>query len=371
MATEKFINNLYNELNKESENGNIFFSPLSVSMAVSMVLHGSMENTKDQIMSVLGFTADSQFLKDQKELFLSLNSENSSVEMNVANSLFPEESFSLKKSYVDQLRDTLDCQVKGLNYKTDYENSRNEINSWVMNKTNNKIEELIPSGCITPDTVLVLVNAIYFKGMWKDMFEKHLTKKQTFYCSDGSEKQVEMMARKAHYMSNYDANLKVNCLELPYKGDKFSMFVFVPEERHGLKTLEKDLSVEKMNSMIDGCQREEFMLKVPKFKVEYTKMLEDTLQAMGIHDMFDASKANFKGITDVNNLCISNVVHKSFIEVNEEGTEAAAATGIKMVKRCLRPPTPEISCDHPFMLLITHKSSKQILFYGKIADIGE
>jgi len=371
MVTEQFINHLYNELNKDSEKDNIFFSPFSVSMAISMVLHGSMGSTKDQLMSVLGFTTDSQLLKDQKEIFLTLNSNKSSVEMNVANSLFPEESFSLKKSYVNQLKDILDCQVQGLNYKTNYENSRKEINSWVLNKTKNKIDELIPSGCITPDTVLVLVNAIYFKGMWKDMFEKRLTQKQTFYCLDGSEKQVQMMAKKSHYMSYYDASLKVNCLELPYRGDQFSMYIFVPEERLGIKTLEKDLSVEKMNLMIDGCQREEFMLKIPKFKLEYTKMLEDTLQAIGIHDMFDASKANFKGITDVANLCISSVVHKSFIEVNEEGTEAAAATGMMMMRMCLPLPPIEITCDHPFILLITHKPSKQIIFYGKIANIGE
>lgn len=370
MAPFDFTGNLYRELNKASPNGNVFFSPYSISMAMSMVLHGSEGASKDQLVKGLGFENDSDVLQHQKKLLSSLNELNEGIQLKIANKIFPDLSFSLHQTFVDQLKEAIGCQVEGVNFCKNPGPARKIINDWVESATENKIKDLMPSDSITPDTRLVLVNAIYFKGMWKDQFKKNATKPEKFYCMDGLVKNVEMMTRKAKYLNNYNRGMKTQCLQLPYKGNTFSMCIFLPDDRLGLEEVEKKLTSDKMNEMLDTCGMEEVVVKLPKFKLEYEKMLNDTLKSLGIVDIFDGGKANLKRITD-ENLLVSHVAHKAFIEVNEEGTEAAAATGVAMMKRCMPLPPLEFTCDHPFIFTIRHNSSKEMLFFGKIASLGE
>lgn len=366
-----FCGNLFWELNKNAKNDNVFFSPYSISMCLSMILHGAEGDSKTQLIKGLGFTENSDILKDQKTLFEALHDCSESIELNIANKIFPASTFSIHEKYKHQLKDSIGCQVQPMDYQKEAEFSRTGINQWVEQVTKNKIKNLLGPGTVDSLTRMVLVNAIYFKGLWSDQFEKRNTRPQDFHCMDGSVNKVQMMSRKAKYFNNYDNKLKVQCVKLPYKGNNFSMCIFLPDARFGVADIEKKLTTGKMKEMLKSCGLEEMIVKLPRFKFEYEKTLNDTLKALGIDDIFDDSKANFKGMTDEPALFVSHVAHKAFVEVNEEGTEAAAATGAVMMMRCMPMPPLEFTCDHPFIFTIQHNSTSEVLFFGKVASLVE
>ena len=287
-----------------------------------------------------------------------------------ANKLFIEKSLEILKSYRAGIQEFYDSEVTSVDYKQRTEEVREEINKWVEQKTNDKIKGLIPPGMLSSDTRLVLVNAIYFKGLWLQPFLKEETFPGTFFVAANQKVQVQMMRQEAHFKFFESKELDCQILEMPYIGSKMSMVIFLPVETDGLGSLEGKIAYDnfkKSLSTLDSSRPEEMEVFLPKFKLTQQFSLNDVLSKMGASEMFIAGKADFSGIT-ADSLYVSQVVHKAFIEVNEEGTEAAAATGIGVNALSLK---PMFNADHPFLFFIRHNDTGAILFMGRLLKPSE
>ena len=255
-----------------------------------------------------------------------------------------------------------------VDYITNVEKAREEINNWVEKKTNNKIKDLIPPGVLSSDTRLTLVNAIYFKGLWLEQFKQKETFPGSFFVSQNEEIKVEMMHQKAEFKYSESEELACQILEMPYIGKKMSMVIFLPKETHGLAKLEGKMTYDKLNESLSSlmyASLDEVEVFLPKFKLTQQFDLNDVLSKMGAKEMFIPGKADLSGISS-QSLFVSKVVHKAFVEVNEEGTEAAAATAVGVALMCMPLPAPIFKADHPFLFLIRHNESGAILFLGRL-----
>ncbi|MCK4339529.1 MAG: serpin family protein, partial [Candidatus Cloacimonetes bacterium] len=256
-------------------------------------------------------------------------------------------------------------KVKLVDFIVACEDARNQINEWVEQKTKDKIKELIKPGILDPLTRLVLVNAIYFKGKWEKEFEKKLTKDTPFWLTPEDSIHCPMMQQKGSF--NYCENDSLQILELPYLGDDLSMIVLLPREVDGLKKLENCLTIDNLNKWMN-VSYQEIKVYLPKFKITSGFSLGKTLYDMGMTDAFIPYKADFSGMNGSKELFISKVIHKAFVDVNEEGTEAAAATAVVMLK-AVAPKQPIVfRADHPFVFLIRDNHSGSVLFLGRMVD---
>lgn len=257
-----------------------------------------------------------------------------------------------------------------MDFVGDTENSRSTINRWVEAQTNNRIKDLLPPGTVTPLTRLVLTNAIYFKGTWQTPFNKSSTKPVEFNLSATDKIKSDMMYRSAHML--YAETDQLQAVELPYQGDRLTMIVLLPLKKEGLADVEASLSAESLTALIAKRKSAKVNLTLPKIKTTYTASLSKTLSALGMVDAFNEGKADFSGIDGTRELSISAVIHKAFCEINEEGTEAAAATGVVMVTKSAapvkEPPPIEFKADHPYLYLIRDTQTGSILFLGRVAD---
>jgi serpin B len=281
----------------------------------------------------------------------------------VANALWGQKGEPFLKEFLDLTKCYYGAGLNQLDFVNETEKSRQIINSWVEEKTNNKIKELILQGGVDEHTALVLTNAIYFKGDWKTKFSKWKTRKPDFAVSAKDKVKVPMMHLKEDF--KYYADEKLQILELPYKGNEISMLVLLPSDTEGIREVENTLTTESLNIL----QSKMWMTKVdvyfPKFKMTWgTFSLKNALVALGMPDAFDGRKADFSGINGIGGLWISGVFHKAFIEVNEKGTEAAAATGVGIAASIHTEP-PVFRADHPFIFIIKDNRSGSILFMGR------
>lgn len=245
------------------------------------------------------------------------------------------------------------------------EKARNEINKWVEDRTNQKIKELIQKGDLTSLTRLVLVNAIYFKGKWKYTFNKKETKEIPFFVDEKRTSKVPMMHQVNDF--NYYEDKDLQAIELPYSGDELSMIVILPKERT-LSKLEKNLNYTLLDKISTNMAKEKIEVYFPKFKIEKRYILNEPLIKLGMSDAFDDMLADFSGMTGSRDLYISKVIHQSFIEVNEEGTEAAAATAVIMSGKSISLGPKIFKADHPFLFFIIHKPTNTILFMGRFIE---
>ncbi|MBW2010870.1 MAG: serpin family protein, partial [Deltaproteobacteria bacterium] len=255
--------------------------------------------------------------------------------------------------------------ITPLNYKIDHEAARITINKWVEQKTNDKIKELIKRGILDPLVRLVLTNAIYFKGNWADRFDKNLTKDAMFHLLPGKSIKVPMMNQKQKFGYAEHENLQI--LELPYVGEDLSMLVLLPKKVDGLTELENKLTTDNLKKWTRHLGEREVRVFLPKFEMTSAFRLDKTLALMGMPDAFSMN-ADFSGMDGTQKLNISAVIHKAFIAVDEQGTEAAAATGVVIGVTSLPQPAPVFRADHPFMFLIRENLSKSILFFGRVVD---
>jgi serpin B len=246
------------------------------------------------------------------------------------------------------------------------EKARQTINSWVEKKTNEKIKDLIPPRILDALTRLVLTNAVYFKGEWKEQFKKNGTKKSIFHNAAGNDVSTDMMYNKARY--GYFENDKYQFLEMSYKGNEVSMYVLLPKETQGLTKVTTNLSIETINSSIKNLKRQKVKVYFPKFKLNLSYRLERLMKSLGMNDAF-SKRADFSKMTGNKELYISAIIHKTFIEVDEKGTEAAAATAVVMRMKSAPPvDSPEFKADHPFFYFIRENSTGTILFTGRLND---
>jgi len=362
----KFAFDLYAKL-KEKE-GNLFFSPFSISTALAMTYAGAKGNTEKQMAEVLHFilkddSLHSAFAELQKHL--NAVQEKGNIELSIANSIWCQKGYTFLKEFLNIINDYYQGKINSVNFITECEDARNRINKWVEQQTNDKIKELIKPGILNPLTRLVLVNAIYFKGKWEREFEKRFTKKMPFWLNSKDTVNCPMMRQQGKFL--YRENDSLQILELPYLGNELSMIVLLPKKIDGLQKLEHNLNINNLKNWTDFSS-EDVIVYLPKFKMTSEFYLGKTLSLMGMTDAFSYKQADFSGIDGTRELFISEVIHKAFVDVNEEGTEAAAATAVVMLK-AVAPKKPIVfRADHPFIFLIRDNHSGSILFFGRLVE---
>ncbi|XP_020851440.1 plasminogen activator inhibitor 2 [Phascolarctos cinereus] len=409
-ANTEFALNFFKHLNQTNNSQNVFFCPWSISSTLAMIYMGAEGNTADQMAEVLQFNnaggdevdvphairkdidcgmmqqiqrkhyplaiqkaqAGNNTHSSFKTLSAAINQPSDDYLLESANKLFGEKSSGFKEEYLRRCKEYYFAEPQPVNFREDANEARQEINSWVETQTKGKIPDLLPEGSVNDETRLVLVNAVYFKGKWKTPFQNKAKRPQPFRVTLTERKPVQMMYLQDKLHIGYIQELKAQILELPYAGD-VSMFVLLPDEINdsstGLELLEREITYKKLNEWIKKVTMESNDVHVflPKFKLEKNYELKSILQSMGIKDAFSISEANFSGMSERNDLFLSQVFHQAAVDVNEEGTEAAAGTGGVMTGRSGHVGLQFVA-DHPFLFFIRHNKTNTILFFGRFCS---
>ena len=348
-----FAFKLYDQLS-ETE-GNLFFSPASIEAALSMTAEGAHGETLDQFIQTLG---------NPDGFFPNIGN---SVTLEGANAVWVDKKFPILGTFEKAVTEKHGAEVRAADFIGQPEVERTAINSWVEQKTRDKIQDLMPAGSIDGMTRLVLVNAIYFKGDWLNAFEPAKTTDEPFQTLENGSVDVPMMTMKPERLPYLSKN-SFQCLELPYQGEDVSMLLILPKGTNGLARVEKHFSSAQLTTVTSEMHKTEVEVHLPRFKAESTFDLKQALTALGLTDAFDPQRADFSGISGTKDLFIGAAVHKAFVEVNEEGTEAAAATGIGIGVTSMPMPPTVFRVDRPFIFLIRENASGKILFMGRICD---
>ena len=362
-----FAFGLYEKI-KEGE-GNIFFSPYSISTALAMTYAGARGKTEEQMGTTLHFTLDQKQFHPafaRLEAQLKAIQEKGDIKLNIANALWTQEDYVFHSEFLKVIERNYGAVLNSVDFKRAHEKARKKINAWVEQKTKDKIKDLIKPGVLNSLTRLVLTNAVYFKGKWKSQFKKCRTKKNPFCLSANKSVEVPMMTQKRQF--RYMGNDSLQILEMPYVGSYLAMVVLLPRKVDGLTQLEADLNVENLHMWLSHFRKREVSVFLPKFKMTSQFRLSETLASMGMPDAFGGN-ADFSGINGKRDLFISAVIHKAFVDVTEEGTEAAAATaGVISLTSAPSKPPPTFRADHPFLFLIHDNRSGSIIFIGRIVN---
>ncbi|KFQ20446.1 PREDICTED: serpin B6-like [Merops nubicus] len=372
-ANTTFALDLLRKLCESKSSQNVFFSPFSISSALSMILQGARGNTKAQIGKVLSLRKAEDASNEYQSLLSEINDPNTKYILRTANRLYGEKTFEFLSSFIESTQKLYHAGLEPTDFIHAWEDSRKQINGWVKERTEGKIQNMLAQGILDSQTRLVLVNAIYFKGSWEKQFNKEKTAEMPFQINKKETKLVQMMMMKDSFNMTYIGDFQTKILELPYVGNELSMFILLPDAIEdgstGLEHLERELTYEKLTDWINPEMMDctEVRVSLPRFKLEEDYALKPLLRSMGMPDAFDLGKADFSGMSAGNELVLSEVVHKSFVEVNEEGTEAAAATAGVMLLRCAMI-VPEFTADHPFLFFIRHNRTSTILFCGRFCS---
>lgn len=356
-ANNRFAFDLYRRVS--SDEGNLFFSPYSISSALAMTYEGARGETAEAIKGVFYFPETEALRNGYARLYNEMRS-GEGYEMNVANALWVQKNYALLEEYLGVIKDYYGGDAENVDFARDPEGSRKIINDWVAEQTKQRIKDLIPPQVITPLTALVITNAIYFKGEWMLQFNKELTHRSGFVVNENRTVEVDMMSlpeQSFRYLDTAEAQV----LELPYRGDNTSMVILLP--KGDISGFEGAMSYEKLTEYMKAMRETEVDVYLPRFKLEKALDLNDVLMKMGMEPAF-SDEADFSGITGRKDLRISDVVHKAFVEVNEEGTEAAAATAVVFTRTAMR--RNVFRADHPFIFLIQQNGN--LLFMGRVTD---
>uniref|UniRef100_A0A674PGF7 Serpin B6 n=1 Tax=Takifugu rubripes TaxID=31033 RepID=A0A674PGF7_TAKRU len=409
VANTSFSLALFRKLSDNDTTANIFYSPFSISSALAMVLLGARGNTAAQMSEVhhsnpaavdKTSVASGRFLTEHdtrmreaslpprsasyccdilktkgleddvhvsfSQLLNELHKENAPYALSVANRLYGEQSYQFVEDFLGSTKKHYRAELESVDFRAAAETSRSNINSWVEKQTEGKIKDLLGSDDVTGDTRLVLVNAIYFKGNWNEQFKENATRDATFHISKNSSKPVKMMNQTSKFPFVFISEANCQVLQLPYVGKELSMLIFLPNQIEdsttGLEKLEKLLTYDNFMEWTrpETMKEVEVQVGLPRFKMEEKCNMKNILVSMGMVDAFNEAASDFSA----NDLFLSDVVHKAFVEVNEEGTEASAATGAVFKFRCARR-TETFVADHPFLFFIRHNPSRNILFAGR------
>ena len=364
-ANTKFGFNLFSQLLVKDNNKNIFVSPSSIALALAMTYNGADGSTKEVMAKALELQGLNlqQVNSNYAELKTSLENPDPEVTLNIANSLWADQDVNLKPDFIQNNQEFYQAKVTNLNF-ADSE-TPNKINSWVKENTQGKIEKIVDK--IDPNQVLFLLNAIYCKGSWKQEFDHEKTTQLPFYLSSGDEKQHPMMSQAGDY--KYYESEKFQAVSLPYGEDgRVSFYVFLPKQNSDLNSFYESLNAANWEKWMSKFALRNGSLRLPRFKMDYEATLNDALSALGMEEAFTNS-ANFSQMG--NNLKISQVKHKTFVEVNEEGTEAAATTsvGIELTSAQIPSQKPfRMIVDRPFFCAIRDNQTGTVLFMGSIVE---
>ena len=366
-ANSKFSADLYAKLRRQS--GNLFFSPFSISAMLAMTYAGARGQTAEQLATVLHLPADQA--KTQAGFGALIKGFHFGVQargyqLDMANGLWTQKGYTFLRSFAETLRLDYGADVSEVDFSGDAEGARAGLNAWVENRTHGKIKDLFPPGALESQTRLVLADAIYFKGRWARQFRIEQTQDAPFTVPTNRKITVAMMQQVGSF--TYLDNGSFQALELPYQGGKLAMCVFLPRKVDGLAEFEKALTAEKLAEWIARLQQKTVLVALPKFKITTAFDLNRDLAEMGMPLAF-GTEADFSGMNGKSkDLFLSRVVHKAVVEVNEEGTEAAAATGGGVVALSVPRPPLDFRADHPFLFLIRDTGSGAVLFMGRLEN---
>jgi serine protease inhibitor len=379
-ANNQFTFDFYQELDK-SEQGNIFYSPYSIFAALAMTYEGAKGQTADEMKSVFHFPENDILRPNFAAIYNNINKKDKEYELRTGNALWVQYDYQFLEDYISRVEQYYGGKVANLDFKQETEKSRQTINSFIEEQTNDKIKDLISPGLLSPMTRLVLTNAIYFKGTWEWEFDKSDTREKDFKITPTNIVKTPMMYMKPDKTRFNYANLeKLQILELPYKGEDISMLVLLPKQGEDYdfetgKTIISDytlkdieLSAEKLNEYKSQIQETKLdSIYLPKFEFDTKYFIADILSNLGMPTAFNDLKADFSGMTNEEQLFISKVIHQAFIKVDEQGTEAAAATAV-MMETTSAMPKNVFRADHPFIFIIQERKTGNILFLGKVVN---
>nr|XP_012629918.1 serpin B11 [Microcebus murinus] len=385
-ANVEFCLDVFKEMNNSNVGDNIFFSPLSLLYALSMILLGARGNSADQMQKVLHFNHIVESLKPEFKnspqcsqagrihselgvLFSQINQPDSNYTLSIANKLYGTETMAFHEQYLSCSEKLYQARLETVDFEQSTEETRKTINAWVESKTNGKVKDLFGKGTIDPSSVMVLVNAIYFKGQWQNKFQERETVKTPFQLSEGKSVIVEMMHQTGTFKLAFIKEPKMLVLELPYVNNKLNMIILLPKGTTNLEQVEKQLNVRTFHRWTSSANmlEREVEVHLPRFKLEVKYELNSLLKSLGMTDLFNYGKADLSGMSPATGLYLSKVIHKSYLDVSEEGTEAAGATGDSIsVKRL--PIRARFMANRPFLFFIRHVHSNMILFCGKLAS---
>jgi serpin B len=361
-GSTEFGLSLLREVNERtSADSNVFISPLSASMALGMTATGAAGETLDSMRAVLGYpNVDLQEMDESyRSLIDLLRGLDPSVDFRIANSIWYRNGLSVELSFVDATKQYFDAEVAALDF--DSPAAIVTINDWVKRSTNDKIDAIVSS--IPRDIVMYLINAIYFKGSWTAQFDKSRTRDEPFFAADGSRPTVPMMSVESTFPAT--ATGDYSAVELPYGGGAFSMIVVVPREGLSVDSLIAELDAARWQALLDGLTEREGEVQIPRFRLEWKDSLNRPLIDMGMGIAFDSYRADFSGISHDASLFISSVEQKTYVNVDEEGTEAAAVTSVGLGVTSV--PSALLRADRPFLFAIRERFSGTLLFIGKMA----
>ncbi|MFZ5989486.1 MAG: serpin family protein [Bacillota bacterium] len=360
----RFAFDIFRKLNNEDKKENIFISPLSISTALSMVYQGAEGTTREAMAAALGYEGMQieRINEYYKKILRALEETDKKVQLNIGNSIWLRRGAEIKKDFISSNKDVFNAQVKTLDFSKD--EAADEINNWVSDSTKGKIQKII-NPPIPEDVMMYLLNAIYFKGEWKEQFDKSQTFASKFRSGSGKKQEVMMMRRKGDM--EYGKGEDFKAVRLPYGDGKISMYCILPDEGISVDSFIKEMDSDKWKGIKQSISKtEDVMLQLPRFKIEYgAKDLNKSLSELGMGEAFSES-ANFTGISK--NAFINKVAHKAVIEVNEEGSEAAAVTTVVVFTSGLADPINFIA-DRPFIFLIADEEHDAILFMGKLYNV--
>ncbi|CAF1312657.1 unnamed protein product [Rotaria sordida] len=380
---EQFGFKLYSTVSQNKKNENIFLSPASISLAMSMCTIGAQQETLNQMLKTFEVSSRKELIKTAEQIMyiFSIANQDKQIQLKLANRLYAQKTYQLQEEYLKIIQNSFQADIK----LEDFENQRTQavqrINAWVEQQTNNLIRNLLSIEDVTSKTRLIIINSIYFKGTWIKEFNKNLTNENAnFYEANGKISKVALMHQREKYAYVENNNLRVQIVHIPYKSEnkdvEFVFTIILPNREIQLDIVEQKLAsqpnlIQKLLSH-QNTRIEELHLYLPKFKMETTFALNNILQQLGMKDAFNSSVANFTGIASEKNntdrLYISKVIHKAFIDVNEQGSEAAAVTAVIVTHHApsLPPPQPiEFKADRPFLFFIRESRQNIVLFSGR------
>ena len=367
-----FAFKLYSKLTNESnESDNIFFSPFSIYTALSMAEQGARGNTSRQMQTVLGLPNNSTATNSGFESIIEGLNSQKGITLSIADSIWVEKIFTINPGFSNTLSKYYGAEVYPADFLNDASGETTNINNWVSSKTDQKIMNLIPAGVLTKNTTLVLADAVYFKGAWQIQFNKDNTTNETFY-APSQQVQVPMMHLTTGAL--YYANNNLQALELNYRNSNLSMLILLPAQGYSLSQMQSNLSAPELDNITSGLRSDiSVAISLPRYNMTEAEELNNALKSLGMTNAFDSTSANFSGMGNYSAypnavLYITHVLHKAFIQVNEQGTQAAAATAVGGAVPGVVILPIMFNADHPFVFFIIDKQSGTILFMGRLSN---
>ncbi len=372
-SVNQFALDLYGKIN--TGDGNVFFSPYSIDTALAMTYAGARGDTAAEMKATLHFPKDMTDEQLQAAFGTLMKSQNADkdkqgYELHVANGLWGKRGAAWAPAFVATLKNVYDAGLTEADF-SDPQAASKQINGWVSDKTHDKIKDLIPADAINAQTRMVLVNAIYMKAAWENQFHPSATDDQPFHTSAGKKAAADEKVKMMHQTESF-AYADLPCcqaLSMPYEGGNLAMLVLLPHDADGMTKLEQSLDAAKLKEIMGRLESQRVNVSFPKFKMDSSMGLKDPLVSLGMKKAF-TDDADFSGMDGSHDLSISAVIHKAFIAVDENGTEAAAATAVMMTATAIRvePQPVDFVADHPFLVIIHDRQSGAILFMGRVSN---